>query len=170
MLILVLFLILGVDSFAQKIGGFGGELSILSAKLNYRDWVSKKTGFEVFGGVSAELDDMNPNDFEAGFKFMRALLYTRTDRTYIGIIGKYKWVNLPNENARTSLPVPGFLVGKEWYSKRIHRKGFAIELGYQFGTKEYNILSPVNHSYIGKETFNEFPLILNIRYSFFSKR
>jgi len=170
MLILVLFLILGVDSFAQKIGGFGGELSILSAKLNYRDWVSKKTGFEVFGGVSAELDDMNPNDFEAGFKFLRALLYTRTDRTYIGIIGKYKWVNLPNENARTSLPVPGFLVGKEWYSKRIHRKGFAIELGYQFGTKEYNILSPVNHSYIGKETFNEFPLILNIRYSFFSKR
>lgn len=170
MLILVLFLFLGVDSFAQKIGGFGGELSILSAKLNYRDWVSKKTGFEVFGGVSAELDDMNPNDFEAGFKFLRALLYTRTDRTYIGIIGKYKWVNLPNENARTSLPVPGFLVGKEWYSKRIHRKGFAIELGYQFGTKEYNILSPVNHSYIGKETFNEFPLILNIRYSFFSKR
>ena len=170
MLILVLFLFLGVDSFAQKIGGFGGELSILSAKLNYCDWVSKKTGFEVFGGVSAELDDMNPNDFEAGFKFMRALLYTRTDRTYIGIVGKYKWVNLPNENARTSLPVPGFLVGKEWYSKRIHRKGFAIELGYQFGTKEYNILSPVNHSYIGKETFNEFPLILNIRYSFFSKR
>ena len=170
MLILLLFLILGLDSFAQKIGGFGGELSILSAKLNYRDWVSKKTGFEVFGGVSAELDDMNPNDFEAGFKFLRALLYTRTDRTYIGIIGKYKWVNLPNENARTSLPVPGFLVGKEWYSKRIHRKGFAIELGYQFGTKEYNILSPVNHSYIGKETFNEFPLILNIRYSFFSKR
>jgi len=170
MLMSVLFLILGVDSFAQKIGGFGGELSILSAKLNYRDWVSKKTGFEFFGGVAAELDEMNPNDFEAGFKFLRALIYTRTDRTYVGIVGKYKWVNLPDQNARTSLPVPGFLVGKEWYSKRIRRKGFAVELGYQFGTKEYEILSPVNHSFIGKETFNEFPLILNIRYSFYSKR
>lgn len=170
MLISALFLIFGVNSFAQKIGGFGGELSVLSAKLNYRDWVSKKTGFEFFGGVAAELDDMNPNDFEAGFKFMRALIYTRTDRTYVGIVGKYKWVNLPNQNARTSLPVPGFFVGKEWYSKRIHRKGFAIELGYQFGNKEYEILSPLNHSYIGKETFNEFPLILNIRYSFYSKR
>lgn len=169
-LISVLLLILGVDSFAQKIGGFGGELSILSAKLNYRDWVSKKTGFEFFGGVAAELDDMKPNDFEAGFKFLRALIYTRTDRTYVGIVGKYKWVNLPDQNARTSLPVPGFLVGKEWYSKRIRRKGFAVELGYQFGTKEYEILSPVNHSFIGKETFNEFPLILNIRYSFYSKR
>lgn len=169
-LISVLLLIFGLDSFAQKIGGFGGELSVLSAKLNYRDWVSKKTGFEFFGGVAAELDDMNPNDFEAGFKFMRALIYTRTDRTYVGIVGKYKWVNLPDQNARTSLPVPGFLVGKEWYSKRIRRKGFAVELGYQFGTKEYEILSPVNHSFIGKETFNEFPLILNIRYSFYSKR
>lgn len=163
-------LILGADSFAQKIGGFGGELSILSAKLNYRDWISKKTGFELFGGTAAELDDLNPNDVEAGFKLLRALIYTRTDRTYVGIVGKYKWVNLPNENARTSLPVPGFIVGKEWYSKRVHRKGFAIELGYQFGSKEYEILSPLNQSFIGKETFNEFPLILNFRYSFYSKR
>jgi hypothetical protein len=168
--IILFFLCLGVDSIAQKVGGFGGELSVLGAKINYRDWVSKKTGFEFFGGVAAELDDVKPNDFEAGFKFLHALIYSRTDRTYFGIIGKYKWVNLPDENARTSLPVPGFIIGKEWYSKRVHRKGFAVELGYQFGTKEYQILAPENHSFIGKDTFNEFPLILNIRYSFYSKR
>lgn len=168
--IFLLTVVFGADSFAQKIGGFGGELSILSAKLNYRDWISKKTGFEFFGGVATELDDLNPNDFEAGFKLLRSLIYTRTDRTYVGIVGKYKWVNLPNQNARTSLPIPGFIVGKEWYSKRIRRKGFAVELGYQFGSKEYEILSPLNHSFIGKETFNEFPLILNLRYSFYSKR
>jgi len=166
--IFILFMLLGIDSFAQKIGGFGGELSILSAKINYRDWVSKKTGFEVFGGVAAELDDVKPNDFEAGIKYLHALIYSRTDRTYIGIIGKYKWLNLFDSKARTSLPVPGFVVGKEWYSKRIHRKGFAVELGYQFGTKEYTV--PVNYSETGKQTFNEFPLILNLRYSFFSKR
>ena len=167
---LVLILFLGFDSFSQKIGGFGGELSVIGFKPNYRTWVSKKTGYEVFGGIASELDDIKPNDFEAGFKFLHALLYTRTNRTYVGLVGKYKWVNLLDENSRTSLPIPGFLVGKEWHSKRIKRKGVAVELGYQFGSKEYDVLSPVNHSFIGRETFNEFPLILNVRYSFYSKR
>jgi hypothetical protein len=170
LLILTVLLLGSADLFAQKVAGFGGELSILSIKPNYRTWVSKKTGFEFFGGIASETNDVNPNDFEAGFKYLHTLLYQRTSRTYIGIMGKYKWVNLTNENARTSLPIPGFFVGKEWYSKRVHRKGFAIEMGYQFGTKEYGIFSPVNHTPIGNETFNEFPLILNIRYSFYTKR
>lgn len=170
LLFFTLIFLFGIDSFAQKIEGFGGELSVIGFKTNYRMWVSKTTGFEAFGGIASELDDINPNDFEAGFKFLHALMYERTERTYIGIVGKYKWLNLPNENANTSLPIPGFIVGKEWYSKRIHRKGFAVELGYQFGSKEYDVLSPVNGAFISREKFEEFPLILNIRYSFYSKR
>lgn len=169
-LLFILISFFGTSSFAQKMVGLGGELSILSFKPNYRIWFSKTTGFEVFGGVASELEDLNPNDLEAGFKFLHALMYERTERTYIGIVGKYKWINLPNENARTSLPIPGFIIGREWYAKRIKRKGFAIELGYQFGSKEYEIYSPGNHTFISKEKFEEFPLILNLRYSFFSKR
>ncbi len=169
-LLAILLTITGIDSFAQKIGGFGAELSVLSLKMNYRTWVSKTTGFELMGGVASELNDINPNDFEAGFKFLHALLYERTQRTYIGVVGKYKWLNLTNENARTSLPIPGVIIGKEWYSKRIKRKGLAIELGYQFGSKEYEILSPENHNFISTEKFEEFPLILNLRYSFYTKR
>ena len=165
-----LLMIIGSDMFAQKMAGFGGELSILSLKPNYRMWFSKTTGFELFGGIASELNDISPNDAEAGFKFLHAVMYERTERTYIGVVGKWKWINFYETNKRTSLPIPGLIIGKEWYSKRIKRKGFAIELGYQFGTKEYEILSPENHTFISKEKFEEFPLILNLRYSFYSKR
>lgn len=154
------------NSFAQKVVGFGGELSILSVKPNYRMWLSKTTGFEAFGGIASELDDFNPNDMEAGVKYLYALTYQRTARTYIGVVGKWKWVDVFDTAIRTSLPVPGILIGKEWYSKRIHRKAFAIELGYQIGIKEHTIYSPSNHLPIGKDRFEEFPLILNLRYTF----
>jgi len=169
-LLFILMSFLGISSFAQKIAGFGGELSVLSFKPNYRMWFSKTTGFEVFGGVASELNDLNPNDLEAGFKFLHSILYERTQRTYIGVIGKWKWINAYETNKRTSLPIPGIIIGKEWYSKRIKRKGFAVELGYQMGTKDYNIYSPQNHTFISKEKFEEFPLILNLRYSFYTKR
>lgn len=166
--VLILFVTLGFDVSAQKIGGFGGEFSLFSLKANYRDWVSKKTGFEFFGGVSAEFEDLLPNDSEAGFKFLHAIIYNRTDRTYIGIVGKYKWLNLNKSDANTSLIVPGFVVGKEWYSRRVRRKGIAVELGYQVGSTEYSV--PINYDATGKKTFTEFPLILNLRYTFYSKR
>ena len=168
-LLFILISLFGASSFAQKIVGFGGELSILSFKPNYRTWLSKTTGFEVFGGISSELNDFNPNDAEAGFKFLHALIYERTQRTYIGVVGKWKWVNINDSNHRTSLPIPGILIGKEWYSKRIHRKGFAVELGYQIGTKEFKVYDSTNVS-PGTYQFDEFPLILNLRYSFYTKR
>lgn len=168
MQICCLFLFFGMDSFAQSISGIGGELSIWGVKSNYRDWLSKKTGFEIFGGVAAELEDFTLNDFEAGFKFLHAMVYTRTDRTYIGLVGKYKWLNLTKADSRAGLPVPGFIVGKEWYSKRVRRKGVAVELGYQLASKEYTV--PINYDATGRKTFNEFPLIVNLRYTFYSKR
>jgi len=168
MFFLALILISGSDLFAQKMVGFGGELSVLSIKPNYRMWFSKTTGFEVFGGIASELEDFVPNDAEAGFKFLHAVMYQRTERTYVGIVGKWKWINAYDTNKRTSLPIPGILIGKEWYSKRIKRKGFAIELGYQFGTKDYKV--PLNYSTTEKATFEEFPLILNLRYSFYTKK
>ena len=168
-LLLIMIFSFGASSFAQKIGGFGGELSILSIKPNYRSWISKTTGFEVFGGISSELNDFNPNDAEAGFKFLHALIYERPQRTYIGVVGKWKWVNVNDSNHRTSLPIPGILIGKEWYSKRIKRKGFAVELGYQFGTKAYKVYDSATVS-PGTYQFDEFPLILNLRYSLYTKR
>lgn len=168
MIIILLFTTLCLDTFAQKISGLGGEFSLFSIRPNYRDWVSKKTGFELFGGIAAEFEDLKPNDFEAGFKFLHALVYKRTDRTYIGIIGKYKWLNLTKPDSRASLPIPGFFVGKEWYSKRVHRKGIAVELGYQVASKVYSV--PINYDATGKKTFTEFPLILNVRYTFYTKR
>lgn len=169
-LLFILISFFGTSTFSQKISGFGAELSVLSFKPNYRMWFSKSTGFEVFGGIASELEDFIPNDAEAGFKFLHAVMYERTERTYIGVIGKWKWIDVYDTNKRTSLPIPGILIGKEWYSKRIKRKGFAIELGYQFGTKDYNLYTPENHTFISKEKFEEFPLILNLRYSFYSKR
>jgi hypothetical protein len=59
------------------------------------------------------------------------------------------------------------LIGKEWFTKRINRKGFAIELGYQYGIKEFYAK---NYKIDTKEKFEEFPLILNLRYSFYQKR
>ena len=169
-LLLIVFLFSGVATFAQKMNGFGAELSVLSLKANARMWFSKTTGVEVFGGAASELEDFNPNDLEAGFKFLHAIMYNRTDRTYFGIVGKWKWVDIYDSNISTSLPVPGVLIGKEWYSKRINRKGIAVELGYQFGVKEYQIYSPFSHLPIGNDRFEEFPLILNIRYSFYHKK
>ena len=162
-----LIIFFGPSSFAQKMIGFGGELSVFSLKPNVRLWVSKYTGVEVFGGIASEMNDFKPNDAEAGFKYLHAIQYNRTDRTYFGIMGKWKWLNINDATHKTNLPIPGILIGKEWYSKRINRKGFAVELGYQYGTKEYEIYSPINHIPIGKENFNEFPLILNLRYSFY---
>jgi len=159
----------GFNSFAQKTVGFGGELSILSLKTNYRIWFSKTTGFELFGGVSSELSNFNPNDAEAGFKFLHTIIYERTERTYIGVVGKWKWVNVNDANQSTNLPIPGILIGKEWYRKRIHRRGFAVELGYQMGTKEYKVYNSTKIS-PGTYQFDEFPLILNLRYSFYTKK
>jgi hypothetical protein len=116
------------------------------------------------------MGEFKPNDLEAGFKFLHSIQYNRTDRTYFGIMGKWKWVNINDATQKTNLPIPGLLIGKEWYSKRINRKGFAVELGYQIGAKEYEIFSPINHIAIGKENFNEFPLILNLRYTFYRRK
>lgn len=150
--------------------GFGGEISVLSIKPNVRIWTSKTFGMEAFVGQASELETINPNDLEAGVKFLKAIQYNRTDRVYIGLMGKYKWLNVYEPNRTTSLPVPGVLIGKEWYSKRMFKKGFAVELGYQFGVKEYSVFSPDNTIKIGTRRFEEFPLILNIRYSFYQKR
>ncbi len=163
----VLIFLFETVSYAQKMTGVGGELSVLGLKPNVRMWFSKTTGFEVFGGISAQLDDHKPDDPEAGFKYLHAIQYNRTDRTYIGIVGKWKWVDVFDSNRTTSLPVAGILIGKEWYSKRIKRKGFAVELGYQYGVKNYDVQ---NFNLTTEETFNEFPLILNLRYSFYTKR
>jgi len=153
-----------------KMNGYGVELSILSIKPNLRMWVSKTTGFEFLAGPATDLENFKPDDLEAGFKFMKTIQYSRTDRTYFGLIGKWKWVDVYDSNKSTNLPVPGIFIGKEWYSKRIKRKGVAIELGYQYAVKEYEILSPVNHLPIGIERFEEFPLILNLRYSLYKKK
>ena len=166
-LLFILLLFLGVNSFGQKMTGIGGELSVLSFKPNVRTWISKTKGFDVFGGVSAELSDFKPNDFEAGFKFLNTFLFNRTDRTYFGLVGKWKLVKLEATEKVINLPVIGILIGKEWSSKRIHRKGFALELGYQYGSKTYDIYSAVGHNFIAKKTYDEFPLIVNIRYSFY---
>jgi len=163
-LLLILFLLVGISSYAQKMSGFGAELSVLSFKPNLRMWFSKTTGAEIFAGQSSELNDFKPNDVEAGFKFLHVIMYNRTDRTYVGVVGKWKWINVYGDVDKTSLPIPGILIGKEWYSKRINRKGFAVELGYQYGVKSYG------RERIGETTFEEFPLILNLRYSFYRKK
>jgi hypothetical protein len=165
----ILLFFFGINSFAQKMAGYGAELSVLSFKPNVRIWTSKTTGFELFTGLSSELNSFKPNDAEAGFKFLRTIIYNRTDRTYVGVVGKWKWVNVYGNEDNTSLPVGGLLIGKEWYSKRINLKGYAIELGYQYGQKEYKVINSTGIS-PGKKTFQEFPLILNFRYSFYKKR
>ncbi len=168
--IFILIFLFGINSFAQKMIGFGGELSVVSLKPNVRMWISKTNGFEIFGGVASELVNFKPDDLEAGFKYLNTIIYNRTNRTYFGLVGKWKWLNIYGSTERFNLPVPGILIGKEWYNKRVNRKGFAIELGYQYGVKEYTIYSPINHFPIGKERFEEFPLIINLRYSFYKKR
>lgn len=163
-LFIILLFFFGINSFAQKMAGYGAELSVLSFKPNVRIWTSKTTGFELFTGLSSELNSFKPNDIEAGFKFLRTIIYNRTDRTYFGLVGKWKWINVYGDVDKTSLPVAGLLIGKEWYSKRINLKGYAVELGYQYGVKEYG------RALVGKTRFEEFPLILNLRYSFYKKK
>lgn len=167
---LALILFTGINSFAQKMVGFGAELSVLSIKPNVRMWISKTTGFEVFAGPASELAYIKPDDLEAGFKFLKTIQYNRSYRTYFGLVGKWKWLNAYDGDNILNLPVPGMLIGKEWYNKKKRLKGFAIELGYQYAVKEYVIYSPVNHLPIGKEKFEEFPLIINLRYSFYKRK
>lgn len=169
LLILLIIPLVETSSMAQESIGLGGELTLFSARLAGTLWVSKSNGFEIFGGPSAEIKDFKPNDVEAGLKYMHTIIYTWNSRLYLGALGKWKWVNPSDSYKTASLPVYGFFIGQEWSSKRIHRKSLAIELGYQMGKKDYPILSPINHFVIGKETFEEFPLILSIRYNFVQK-
>jgi len=138
--------------------------------IHFRVWLSKTTGVEIFGGIATELEDINPDDVEGGFKFLHTIQYKRTDRTYFGLVGKWKWLNAFDANKSAHVPIPGILVGKEWFSKKRALKGLAVELGYQYGVKEYEIFSPFSHLPIAKERFEEFPLILNLRYSFYTKK
>jgi len=168
-LLFILLLFFGTSSFAQKMIGIGGEVSILSLRLNVRMWISRYTGFEVFGGISTEIDDLKPNDLEAGFKILHTFQYDQTERLYIGFMGRWKWVNAFTSYKSTGLPIPALIVGKEIYNRRIHLRGLAVELGYQYGQKEYEIYTPAKHYPIGKEQFQEFPLIFNLRYTFYKK-
>ena len=94
-------------------------------------------------------------------------MYNRADRTYFGVVGRWKWINAYGSGNKINLPIPGVLIGKEWFSKRINLKSFAIELGYQYGVKEYQV---INFAIYEKQDYNEFPLIINLRYSFYKKR
>lgn len=165
-LLFIILLSIGIPSFAQKMTGYGGELSIISFKPNVRVWFSKTIGVEAFAGIAGEPEDLKPNDYEAGFKYLKAIQYRRTDRTYFGIVGKWKWVNNNLPDYRVNLPVFGLIIGKEWYSKRIKRKAFAVEFGYQYGEKRFD---DFNGKILTKPRFEEFPLVLNLRYSFYQK-
>jgi len=155
--------------YAQKMNGYGAELTILGLNANSRFWVNKTHGVEPFAGIASEISNIKFNDLALGLKYLYALQYRRTDRTYVGFSGKYKMIDLGDNYTSTNLFIPGFIVGKEWYSKRVNRKGFAIELGYQYGNKTYTVTDPT-----GKNprdmTYTEFPLIVNLRYSFYEKR
>jgi hypothetical protein len=166
----VITLLLGIDGYAQKMNGYGAEFTIVGINANARFWTSKTHGFEVLGGMASALEDFKLDDVAAGIKYLHTIQYRRQDRTYFGIVGKWKWVDVFDSNRTTSLPEGGILFGKEWYTKRIHRKSYAIEIGYQYGKKEYEIYSPVDHLPIEKVQFQEFPLIVNLRYSFYQLR
>lgn len=160
-------LFLSVDSYGQKMTGIGGELSVVGFKPNLRKWLSRTSGFEVFGGISAELGDFKPNDYEGGLKYLNTLIYNRTERTYFGLMGKWKRVNLEAEgNTTINLPVVGVLIGKEWFSNRTNIRAFAVELGYQYGVKDYTV-KPITET---NKQYKEFPLILNFRYSLYKKK
>lgn len=168
---LTVLLFLGTLTFAQKkMTGIGGEVSVLSVKPTARWWISKSTGFDIFAGVAAEFEDFKPNDYEAGAKFLKAFMHQRTDRTYIGLMGKWKNIKVEETTNKARLPVFGILLGKEWYISRASKKGFAVELGYQYGSVQYKAFNPVNHVYIGKKNYTEFPLIVNIKYTLYKDR
>lgn len=153
----------------KKMNGIGGELSALSLKPSYRMWFSKTTGIDLFAGVSAELTDFKPNDYEGGVKYLHAFLYSRSSRTYFGAMSKWKIASPEIYDNTVQLPVFGALIGREWYNKRAFWKGFSAELGYQFGSKKYHIYNPVNKLDIATKTFEEFPIILNLRYSIYKR-
>lgn len=171
-----IFIILGLIccgmnlSAQKKMNGIGGELSALGIKPTARLWVSKTTGFDVFGGVSAEFIDFRPNDYEAGAKFLKSFMTQRTERSYLGLMGKWKWLETGDAGTSIGLPVFGVLIGREWYVKRAYLKGFAVELGYQFGEKDYEVYHPITHVVIGAPTYKEFPLIINLRYVFYKNK
>ena len=169
-LISLLILSIGANVFAQKMIGFGTEINVLGLSLDSRYWTTKNDGFEVFGGIASGVEDFKMDDYVAGLKYLHTIQYRRQDRTYVGIMGKWKWIDVYDSNRTSNLPVAGVLVGKEWYTKRVHRKSYAIEFGYQYGAKEYEIFSPVNNLPIDKVRFQEFPLIINLKYSFYQLR
>jgi len=135
-----------------------------------RFWVSKDHGIEILGGMASGVEDFKIDDVAAGIKYLHTIQYRRQDRTYFGLVGKWKWIDVYDSHSTTSLPIGGIFVGKEWYTKRIHRKSYAIEIGYQYGAKEYMVYSPVNNLPIDEVRYQEFPLIINLRYSFMQLR
>jgi hypothetical protein len=115
------------------------------------------------------LEDFKPNDPEAGVKYLHTIIYNRENRTYLGLMGKWKWMNVYGSNLKGNLPVPGLLIGKEWFDKRRKLKSYAVEMGYQFGKKD--LLAKEENGIIrGRSEFEEIQLILNFRYSFYTKR
>ncbi len=166
-LLFILLFFFGISSFSQKMIGFGGELSVLSLKPNVRIWVSRTLGFEVFAGMSSQIGIFKPDDPEAGFKILKSFLYKRTERTYFGAMGKWKWVNNALPLYKTNLPVAGIFIGKEWYIKRHKLRGIAIELGYQYGQSETEV---ENFKLTTIETYNEFAYIINLRYTFYNRK
>lgn len=168
--IILVLVFCGMNISAQKkMNGIGGELSALSLKPNYNLWFSKTSGANLFAGIAAEPEDFKPNDYEGGIKYLHAFLYSRSSRTYFGAMGKWKIMKPGIYDINVQLPVFGALIGKEWYNKRAYWKGFSVELGYQFGSKKYDIVNPVNNLEIATKTFEEFPLIFNLRYSFYKR-
>lgn len=161
----------GMNSFGQKkMTGIGGEISVLSAGPNVRIWFSKTQGIDLFAGVSAEFEDLKPNDYQGGIRYMHSFLQNKFYRTYLGAMGKWKFIK-PEENGKDiQMPAYGVFIGKEWYNKRDLWKGFSVELGYQFGTKEYEIFNPATNVFINNGTYEEFAFIVNFRYTFYKSR
>lgn len=172
LLLFTVLIFLGTNTFAQKkMTGIGGEVSAISLKPTVRWWVSKNTGFDVFAGVAAEFEDFRPNDFVAGVKYLRSFMYQRNSRNYIGLTGKWKWLHTGEAQTPTDLPVFGALIGKEWFTQRARKRGFAVEAGYQYGYKEYiRDLGPGAIVRYSKEDYTEFALLLNIRYAFYKDK
>jgi len=160
-----------MSSLAQnKMHGIGAEVSVLSFGPSARWWISKTAGFDVFGGISAEFEDFKPNDYEAGAKYLSSFMNRRTERTYFGLMGKWKNIKLAENNDNLGLPVVGIFIGKEWYTKRFSKRAFSIELGYQYGEKKFEVHNPINNIFVGTKAYSEFPLMLNIRYAFYKDR
>lgn len=161
----------GIHSFGQKkMTGIGGELSVLSAGPNMRIWFSKTQGIDLFAGVSAEFADIMPDDYQGGIRYVHSFLQNKFYRTYLGVMGKWKYIKLEETGETLQMPAYGVFIGKEWYNKRTWWKGFSVELGYQYGSKGYDIFDQVSHVYINKGNYVEFPFIVNFRYSFYKSR